>query len=523
LKDKQNDAKKKQDCRRESESSNQGLTYAGETGDDELRDGLDVGMENTEDFKIGMSSEMASSDGCKPLPFSVNVNPLDSTSPGFIENSAKKTASGTSRTCFKTSEALENSLADLKKGAGEKAGDAARGEQGLDKDESVSACSNSDSCITPRIVKAPNFRETASVFCNVDFAKLNYKELFGDISTEVDSRCIPKKARFNFLNALPPLSCDPVELKMQRTVHDCCGKKASVDHTLKVEPLPPKITQAPGSMDKPDLQCDSDISPSILGFPTYEPGCPGSQVGKNVDDSNTEFDLDTCTTTIKRKFTITENGCKESAQSFVQTLVLKNDYNPDWDEFPADVKIEVFDEYGTEALGFPTAYQKCNAGPVHISYSDTIEQGSCFAERVLKRTFKAVDVCGHTSERVQTITITNTDGDLPLGEKSLAQIYGRKRAVIESLSSSKKGKGSKGKPNVCLWTANDCGIRSPKLPRTPELPTGKGKGGGKATASPSVAPTSFPLLDGTYKCNTADEDEFSSYQSRVEKFRPWTY
>lgn len=137
-----------------------------------------------------------------------------------------------------------------------------------------------------------------------------------------------------------------------------------------------------------------------------------------------------------------------------------------WDYFPDDITVDVFDDYGTEALGFPTAYQRCGASPVEVTYTDLIEDGSCFAEKILTRTFKATDICGHVTTRSQIITIANSANDLPLGEKSLASIYGRERARI-------------GNKNNCLWDLN-CGIQG--------VPT-------------------------EYQCGTAPEDEFSEYSA----------
>jgi len=153
------------------------------------------------------------------------------------------------------------------------------------------------------------------------------------------------------------------------------------------------------------------------------------------------------------------------SDTFVQTLTLDNNYPPSWDYFPDDVNIGVFDDYGTEALGFPTAYQQCGASPVEVTYTDSIEDGSCFAEKILTRTFQAIDICGHVTTRAQIITIANRADDLPLGEKSLASVYGRERARIGN------------KNRICLWDL-DCNIQ--------DVPT-------------------------NYECGTAPEDEFSDY------------
>lgn len=508
LKDKGDDAKKNQDCRRNSENNNKGLKYAGETPESDLKRDLDVGMDDT-NFIIGKASEMESGDGCKPMPFTVNVTTLSSTSPGFT--SSRKSESGTSSTCFKTEEDLINSFSNnLKTEVADKATDAARGSQGRDKDENLRQCSGTDECSLPRIEPKPNFKPVASVFCTQDFSKLNYQTTFGDVEAIVDSKCAARAARFRFLDSLPRLSCNPVELQVKRSARDCCGNEAFLMQTLQVVPLRPTITQPERSMDVTQA-CDADINPTVLGFPTFEAGCPNSDLQLSMDDVDALFDVTTCTSTIKRTFSVVENGCVNSKQTFEQIISLENNYNPEWDFFPEDRVVGVFDDYGTESQGFPTVFQRCGASPVQVTFSDSIEEGDCLFERVLKRRFKAVDVCGHVSERIQQITIVNNSG-LPLGEKSLAKIYGRTKAKIG-------GGGGKGSNEKCLLTSEGCDLRLPLLPKPPT--NGKGKGGGKMTESESptstTSPSRTPILDSSneYKCETGLEHEFYSYQSRL--------
>ena len=159
------------------------------------------------------------------------------------------------------------------------------------------------------------------------------------------------------------------------------------------------------------------------------------------------------------------DSCPGRLLSFEQKFVLTNDFDPEWDYFPPDTTINVFAEYGTAATGFPTVFQKCGASPIVVTYADDIQPGSCFAERILTRTFTAVDVCGHTIVRSQKITITNAANELPLGGKSLAFVYGARSSRINT------------EDEVCLHSEH-CGI----------------------TGAPD------------YICGTAPDDEFSDYQ-----------
>ena len=65
-----------------------------------------------------------------------------------------------------------------------------------------------------------------------------------------------------------------------------------------------------------------------------------------------------------------------------------------FDSFPSDMQTDVFDAYGTDAAGFPTSYSSCS-NPVTIDYVDVMKEGSCFAERVIERTFTSRDQCGN--------------------------------------------------------------------------------------------------------------------------------
>jgi hypothetical protein len=266
-----------------------------------------------------------------------------------------------------------------------------------------------------------------------------------------------------------------------------------MEHVLVIEQVPPVITTEVGALDK-TLACDENIHPLVLGTPEFEAGCDGMSVESSSVDSEGIFDKFTCTTTIERTFTIKQNQCDENAQTFIQTIELENNYNPEWDSFPNDATVDVFGDYGTETLGFPTVYQRCGASPVHITYTDTVEPGSCFAERILKRTFKAVDVCGHVSERVQTITITNQSNALPLGEKSLAKIYGRSKLDLEHIDPDPLNKYE------CLWDAVECGLRSTDFTNIQD-----------PTKSPKAG---FDPSD--YQCDTADEFEFNSFQQYLQ-------
>jgi hypothetical protein len=223
---------------------------------------------------------------------------------------------------------------------------------------------------------------------------------------------------------------------------------------LKIEQVPTKITQVLGSMDV-TATCDTNIHPSVYGEPSFNGGCRLANKKVALIQTDPSFNLETCTTTLQRTFTVSENACEEQSQNFVQIITLENNYDPQFDFFPSDKTIGVFDSYGTDAFGFPTAFQQCGL-PVEIIYSDDITEGSCFAERVLRRTFRAVDSCGHFTEKVQVLTISNNANSLPLGKISLARLYGQHK-LNTNLTEDKNSKASKSS-RACIVPSDKCGI-----------------------------------------------------------------
>ena len=74
---------------------------------------------------------------------------------------------------------------------------------------------------------------------------------------------------------------------------------------------------------------------------------------------------------------------------------------PEWDEFPNNTAIDVFDAYGPSNTGFPTAFSPCGNNPIVIDYVDEVVLGQCFAETLIHRKFRAIDNCGKEITRVQ--------------------------------------------------------------------------------------------------------------------------
>jgi hypothetical protein len=445
---------------------------------------LDAKMRPT-NFTIGKTSELVNASACKSLPYEVSVNELATETHGT--SGSRRNASGTSSSCvdFSSKSGLSSTLSGLQQDVATAAKDASRGSQGLDKDPSAQKCGAVAGAVCdpsqPTLTEGPDFQLMATVDCNIDFSTFNFDSVFGKANLNMDPTCKAKTPLYKILSTTDDETdgCSPVTMTIERYATDCCKQKTNTfQHILTIETLPPKFLTTAGSMDA-ELDCTANIHPEELGAPDYEPGCPEALQELEVSDAEPVFDSLTCRTTIERTFSVSDDGCAAKTQSFLQKITLTNDYDPEWDFFPPDTTIGVFDDYGTDAVGFPTVYQRCGASPVRITYeyADEIAEGECFAQRILTRTFTAVDVCGHKSERSQQIIIEQAASSLPLGDKSLAQIYGRSKANVLP----REGK----KP--CLYPSDACNV--------------------------------FGAPDD-YECGTADEEEFTQYQTELQSLSP---
>ena len=456
------DAKEKQECRDGSQMRNQGLSYAGATDIDTLA-GQIAPKISFKPIQLGKTSDIAADGGraCKALPYVLSVNTLSPQDPNGFGGVADS-ADGTTTQCFEFSSAdeLTRTLPRLEDDT-DKLSSTGKllvvGDQGSDNDTELQDCKNSvdglENCVPVSITEGVDFKKEATISCN-NVKNPNFNKLFGGVTIEEDPRCTVPGQSFMIVGGSPSDSaCGARTMTIERRVQGCCGNTAVIEHVLNIEQTAPTITQQPGSMDV-KTTCDANIHLSQFGQPSFDGGCAVASHVIAVDQTDPVFDESTCTTTLQRTFKLTENGCEDQGQLFEQTITLQNNYAPQFDSFPPDKAIGVFDSYGTQALGFPTAFQQCGL-PVDITYSDDISKGKCFAERVLRRTFRVVDSCGHRTERVQTITISNAPDSLPLGDKSLASIYGySKLQVYDNTKSTKSSKSS----TSCTVSSDKCGI-----------------------------------------------------------------
>lgn len=248
----------------------------------------------------------------------------------------------------------------------------------------------------PSISKGDNFKTEHTISCDVDIASLNFGVIFGDVVETVSDLCPSGlDVGFQIVQSFDDDEdgCAPTTLEIARVATDCCGRTTTppLFHQLKIEVVPPRFTTEAGSIDQ-TLDCTANLFPSDsnpIPVPETEEGCPESENQVTVQDSSTVFDPNTCETSWTRTWTVTQDGCAATSATFLQQFTLQNDYLPEWDFFPEDIVVGFFEKYGTDDLGYPTVFQKCGASPIKVSYEDSIASGTCFAERILTRTFTA--------------------------------------------------------------------------------------------------------------------------------------
>ena len=460
------DSKIKKDSRNKSQNRNKGIKYAGENKAS-FKANLDAKLTFNK-IQLGKTSTLSNSarngstSACKPAEYNLVSQSLSTSSEQF-DGSTRASIQQTTGKCFDfTSEdSLKETLGsfdDEKQTAGPNLAKEVINGQGIDNDEQFRNTLNSanglDNCMAVEMIpNTDDFSSTAKMKCND--SNPNFKKMFGSVTVNYDNRCEEKPEQQFIItgSSAAETNCGGRSITIDRTIKDCCGNISTIEHTIEVEKVPPTFTQEPNSLDLVRT-CDFNMHPSNpeLPRPSFARGCDASSIRMGYDDTVSVFNHLTCATTFTRRTTLTESNCDEFKQTFIQDIVLKNDYAPIFDSFPNDKTIGVFDSYGSDALGFPTAFQQCGL-PVTITYSDMITIGDCFAERILKRTFKAVDSCGHSTEQIQTILIsTQMESSLPLGNKSLAKVYANTdlKSYIDDFKEQQK--------DSCLIESANCGI-----------------------------------------------------------------
>ncbi|WP_417786508.1 PKD domain-containing protein, partial [Tenacibaculum sp.] len=117
---------------------------------------------------------------------------------------------------------------------------------------------------------------------------------------------------------------------------------------------------------------------------------------------------DGCITTITRIFTVTDTCGKTGTDTLVITI--QDTINPDF-TVPGDIAIFSDASCNYDASVGVTGdvideSDNCDTG-LDATYTDEELAGSCEGEKIVKRTWKLIDSCGNTTEKIQTITVVD--------------------------------------------------------------------------------------------------------------------
>ncbi|MEE3999162.1 PKD domain-containing protein, partial [Tenacibaculum sp. FZY0031] len=118
---------------------------------------------------------------------------------------------------------------------------------------------------------------------------------------------------------------------------------------------------------------------------------------------------DGCITTVTRTFTVTDTCGKIGTDAMVITI--QDTIAPDF-TVPGDISIFSDTSCNYDASVGITGdvtneSDNCNTG-LEATFTDEELTGSCNGEKIVKRTWKLIDSCGNTTEKIQTITVVDT-------------------------------------------------------------------------------------------------------------------
>jgi hypothetical protein len=179
------------------------------------------------------------------------------------------------------------------------------------------------------------------------------------------------------------------------TATDECGNSTSATQTITVKDTTKPVLTLPSNRV---LQAPADTSTNATGVATATDTCSPATV--RYSDVVTAH----CgsTKSIARTWTATDE-CGNAATG-VQTITVE-DTTPPTLTCPADKTLECPGDTRTNVTGVATASDA--AGAVTMSYADSVTN-QCAGTKIVFRTWTAVDACGNTTARVQTITVRDT-------------------------------------------------------------------------------------------------------------------
>ncbi len=177
---------------------------------------------------------------------------------------------------------------------------------------------------------------------------------------------------------------------------DACGNTGTCRQTITVNDAePPAITSSPA-----DVVIEYPAEP-VFGTPVFTDNFDPNVVVTFADVSTPGNGLDTVIRTVTRTWTAIDE-CGNVAQAS-QTITVSDTTAPAL-TIPADILLECPADTSTRNTGMATAEDV--GGIVTISFNDVVNE-NCVGNKMIARTWTAIDGCGNRSTGVQSITIAD--------------------------------------------------------------------------------------------------------------------
>ena len=179
------------------------------------------------------------------------------------------------------------------------------------------------------------------------------------------------------------------------TATDLCGNSSGCTQTITVRDTVPPVITCPPSIT---IDCGASTLPVATGTATAVDTC--NTVTVTFSDATTNL----CggTKIITRTWSATDTCNNKSSCN--QTITVR-DITPPALTLPSNRVLQCPGDTRTNMTGVATAVDGC--GSVSISYSDVVSN-SCGATRTVLRLWTATDQCGNTTNRIQTISVVDT-------------------------------------------------------------------------------------------------------------------
>ena len=186
------------------------------------------------------------------------------------------------------------------------------------------------------------------------------------------------------------------------TATDICGNSSSQTQTITVDDqTAPVISSVPADVT---VSCAGEVPTADNNAVVASDNCGGTITVTNND----VVTQGSCANrySIARTYTATDICGNSSSQT--QTITVDDQTAPVI-TCPANTTVECTADNSPTATGIATATDNCNGGAA-VLHNDVITSGTCAGNYTIARTWTATDVCGNTSNCVQTITVQDTQG-----------------------------------------------------------------------------------------------------------------